>query len=133
MLPEVLTIYNDLGGRTRRSPAYSLARFDWLERWRSNLGEGPYLAARAAFVSHMSSDRPPRALHEIGVAFSRGAIPLWRAVYYAVSLAIPAVRKYAVIVKESRLRRRENTSVRGGVCGKLEKSAKANPSHGLFH
>jgi glycosyltransferase involved in cell wall biosynthesis len=124
MLPAALTIYDNSQGRARRSPGYSLARFEWLERWRKDLGEGPYLAARAAFVSNMSGDRPPRALHAIGIALRRGAIPLWRAVYYAATLAFPAVRKFGVIVKEVRLGGGGSTSPRSGNC---VKSAKYDP------
>src|SRR5579871_3655533 len=110
MLPAALTIYNNADGRVRRSPAYSQARFDWLERWRGHLGEGPYLAARAAFASNMSRGPSRRALHAIGSALYHRAIPPWRAAYYAATVAFPSVRKWAVLVKEFRWRRRSATA-----------------------
>jgi glycosyltransferase involved in cell wall biosynthesis len=105
MLPAALTIYNDDRGRARRSPSYSKARFDWLEQWRERLGEGPYLAARAAFASQMTGDRSPQLFRAIWTALLRRAIPAWRAAYYAVTLAFPAVRSYSVLTKEAWLSR----------------------------
>lgn len=131
MLPASLTIYNDAAGRVRRSPAYSQARFDWLEQWRGGLGEGPYFAARAAFVSNMSDNRSPRALHAIVIAVLRGAIPPWRGLYYAAALAFPAVRELGVFVKDIRLRGKPSPAIRHhGV--ELENSGKGYPSRGSF-
>jgi glycosyltransferase involved in cell wall biosynthesis len=47
MLEEPLTIYNDQPGRERRSPNYTSARLEWLNQWREQLGETPFLAASA--------------------------------------------------------------------------------------
>jgi glycosyltransferase involved in cell wall biosynthesis len=100
MLPEALTIYNDESGRARRSPSYSTARFDWLQQWRECLGEGPYLAARASFASHMSEKWSRQMFQAIWTAFLRRAIPSWRAAYYMVTLAFPLVRSYGVLAKQ---------------------------------
>jgi glycosyltransferase involved in cell wall biosynthesis len=99
MLPEALTKYNDKRDRVRRSPSYCSARFDWLEEWRLNLGHGPYLAARAAFASHMSN-RQPSHVRMILVAFARRAIPGWRTAYYLATWAFPFLRTFGVLAKE---------------------------------
>ena len=104
MLPQALTIYNDERARVRRSPAYSSARFSWLEQWRDHLGEAPYLAARAAFVSHMGHDRALKAPAMIATAFIRGAIPAWRAAYYAATWALPWMRTCGVVARTTWLR-----------------------------
>jgi glycosyltransferase involved in cell wall biosynthesis len=90
MLPQPLTIYDDRQGRVRRSPAHSSARFEWLEQWRAELGEPAYFAARANFASQMDR-RSVATLHYIRAAVSRGAIPHWRAAYYAARWAIPSL------------------------------------------
>lgn len=105
MLPAALTIYNDDRGRARRSPSYSKARYDWLEQWRERLGEGPYLAARAAFASRMTGNRSPELFRAIATALLRRAIPAWRAAYYAATLTFPAVRDYSVSAREAWLGR----------------------------
>jgi glycosyltransferase involved in cell wall biosynthesis len=133
MLPAALTIYNNAGGRTRRSPTHSQARFDWLEQWRGSLGEGPYLAARAAFVSHMSMDQSPHAPHVIGTAFLRGAIPPWRAAYYAATLVFPSLRKLGVFAKEVRLGRGSEAVKRHRERVEWRKSGKGHPGPGSGH
>jgi glycosyltransferase involved in cell wall biosynthesis len=133
MLPEALTIYNNSQGRTRRSPAYSPARLDWLDRWRRDLGEAPYLAARAAFISNMGTGWPPGALHAIASAVWRGAIPLWRGFYYATVLAFPGVRRCAVLAKELRSGAGKDTSLRREHFSNLAKSGRQNQPRGLSH
>ncbi|HET7848461.1 MAG TPA: glycosyltransferase family 2 protein [Pseudolabrys sp.] len=100
MLPEVLTIYNDEQGRARRSPEYSEKRFEWLQQSRQQLGEAPYLAARAAFASRMGARRSFDLFRMIVVACVRGAISPWRAGYYAASFAFPSFRTACVRAKE---------------------------------
>jgi glycosyltransferase involved in cell wall biosynthesis len=105
MLPEALTIYNNRQGRLRRSPAYSEARFGWLEQWRHQLGEGPYHAACAAFASNMPGRRRVRHLRLVIGAFHRGAIPLRRAAYYLAAWAFPVLRSAGTRVKNMQARR----------------------------
>lgn len=133
MLPAALTIYDNAGGRVRRSPGYSQARFDWLEQWRGNLGDGPYLAARAAFVSHMGLNRSSRAFQAIGVACLRGAISPGRAAYYAASLVFPSFRKLGVFAKEVRLGRGSAAAKRYRESVEWRKPEKGHPSPGSVH
>jgi glycosyltransferase involved in cell wall biosynthesis len=103
MLPEPLTIYNDETDRTRSSPSYGPPRLNWLEGWRKELGEGPYLAARAAFLSNM----PGRSLETIKTirdALIGGAIPLWQATYYAAAWGAPSIRNFGVLAHTAWLR-----------------------------
>jgi glycosyltransferase involved in cell wall biosynthesis len=129
MLPEPLTIYDNAGGRVRRSPSYSRDRFDWLEKWRESLGEGPYLAARAAFASNMSDGWSARSLQMIGIAFLRRAIPLWRAAYYTATLAFPSVRKFSVFAKEAGFGRSGRV---GSSSNESRKFGKKSPSPSSF-
>jgi glycosyltransferase involved in cell wall biosynthesis len=97
MLPDALTYYADDERPDRLSPLCALARLDWLERHRELLGEGPYLAARSAFASHVRHDAAALAMIMTGLL--RGAVPPWRTAYYLAAWAIPWVRKIAVYSK----------------------------------
>ncbi len=104
MLPEALTIYNDNSDHMRRSPPYSAARLEWLEQWRSNLGELPYLAARAAFSSKIPSGLLAGRLETIARALIVGAIPPWRAGYYAARLAVPSLGSLGAAARQEWLK-----------------------------
>jgi glycosyltransferase involved in cell wall biosynthesis len=95
MLEEPLTIYNDEPGRVRRSPTYTASRLEWLNQWREQLGEAPYLAASAMVASHLRRDRDVRTLGLIANAWRQGAIGPARAAYYALVWAIPPLRQVA--------------------------------------
>jgi glycosyltransferase involved in cell wall biosynthesis len=99
MLPDALTYYRDDDGANRLSPRSMLSRLDWLERHRELLGEGPYLAARAAFASHVRHDAA--ALGMITTGLLRGAVPPWRTAYYLAAWAFPSVRKIGVYAKQT--------------------------------
>lgn len=94
MLPEPLTLYDDGGGRPRRSPAYSSARLAWLAQRRSELGEAAYWAAVAAVASHLHGDGTG-PLKLIATALRNGAIGPARAAYYTMAWACPPLRSLA--------------------------------------
>ncbi len=112
MLPDALTYYADDERPDRLSPLCALARLDWLERHRELLGEGPYLAARAAFASHVHHDAAVPSLRMIMTGLLRGAVPPWRTAYYLAAWAFPSVRKISVYTKPIWFGRR---LLRGGV------------------
>lgn len=95
MLAEPLTIYDDTAGRTRRSPAYSIARLGWLEQRRTALGEQAYWAAAAAVASHLKLGQGVSPLGIIHAARKNHAISTSRAAYYAIVWMFPAVRGWA--------------------------------------
>jgi glycosyltransferase involved in cell wall biosynthesis len=130
MLAQALTIYNDKRGRPRLSPSYSPARLEWLEQWRRELGEAPYLAARAAFGSNMAQHRSLASLAAIGAALAHRAIPAWRAAYYAATWALPWLRSYGVRAKTTWLSLRGTTAEHGRSSGRIESSPEGKePSH----
>lgn len=110
MLDEPLTIYNDEHNRTRRSPKYSAKRLNWLDAWRSELGEKPYLAARAALISRMPDFDRSVAAAMINEAARCGAVPPWRAAYYRAALAFPWLRPLAIRAKQLWLQLRHRNS-----------------------
>jgi glycosyltransferase involved in cell wall biosynthesis len=100
MLPDALTYYRDNDGGNRLSPRSMLSRLDWLERHRELLGEGPYLAARAAFASHVRHDAAVPSLGMIMTGLLRGAVPPFRTAYYLAAWAFPSVRKIGIYAKQ---------------------------------
>lgn len=98
MLAQPLTLYNDAGNRPRRSPAYSMARLEWLARRRAQLGDRGYWAAVAAVASHLRGGHAyPAKL--IATAYRNGAISLAKAAYYLLALSFPPARSLARQVK----------------------------------
>lgn len=95
MLEEPLTLYNDAGGRTRRSPSYSADRLKWLDERRGQLGEAAWLAARATVASHLRGDADVHPVRLIGEAWREGAIGPARTAYYLVVWAAPPLRRLA--------------------------------------
>jgi hypothetical protein len=101
MVAEALTYYRDDDRPDRRSPRGTRISLDWLERYRDALGEGAYLAARAAFGSRMRKEAPGASLSMIATALWRGAVPAWRSAYYLGAWACPDVRTVGVYIRQS--------------------------------
>lgn len=95
MLGQPLTIYDDTGGRLRRSPTYSAARLGWLGQRRAQLGEAPYWAAVAAVASHLRQSEQVRPVELIMAARRSGAISAARTAYYLAAWAVPPIRNIA--------------------------------------
>lgn len=92
MLPQPLTIYDDQGGRIRRSPSYSHERLKWLAKHRNLLGDQPYWAAVAAVASRLPRETGRASLELIVEAYKHGAIGADWAAYYSLALYFPLVR-----------------------------------------
>lgn len=108
MLGDALTYYRDDDRSDRLSSRGAQERLEWLERHRESLGEGAYFAERAAFASRMRDDAAVASLGMIMTGLLRGAVPLWRTVYYLAAWAFPSVRRTGVYVKQAWLGRRRD-------------------------
>lgn len=114
MLNEPLTIYDDGADRPRRSPAYAVTRFEWLDRWRSRLGDRAYWAACATVASRLDKGSGTNRLAIIARAWREGAIGPARAAYYGLALVVPPVRTLATAVRERVDRWRSGPPLGGG-------------------
>ena len=105
MLPEPLTYYRDDPRPDRLSPRCSAVMLNWFDRYRGELGEGPYFAGRAAFGSRTRKSALLPSLWMVAEGGLRGAVPPWRTAYYLATWACPSVRHFGVWAKQTLLAR----------------------------
>ena len=98
MIADALVFYHDNDRIDRRSPRKAQITLDWLDRYRSLLGDQPYFAARSAFGSRM-----PRQLNSLGMivtGFTRCAVSPSRSAYYLATWSFPWMRKLCIHTKQ---------------------------------
>lgn len=105
MLPEPLTYYHDDPRPDRLSPRCSAVMLNWFDRYRGELGEGPYFAGRAAFGSRTRKSALLPSLWMVAEGGLRGVVPPWRTAYYLATWACPSVRHFGVWAKQTLLAR----------------------------